>query len=226
MTKVIDLEKIPSEIVDPAKRQAVDDAIRKAVRDVQTAIRGLQKEDLHATSATVEAWQEVKRALVDRRDKAWQHIKEDDSLVESEKAQRQAMWRGWYVTRASYCNTVLRDLTEYPQAGWSFDEVVKNIVPTKSLDAIADQAATVEVPKEARDHAVYITAAREAIESLREWERRHNVSKLRLDQLFRLNEKELATRWATGTVFSPDYKSIEFGGLISKGRQMVDEFIV
>lgn len=226
MIKFLNPEKMPSSIVGPTHRQAVDDAIRKAVRSLQTAVKGLQKEDIQPTSATVEEWQQVKRNLAERRDKAWQHVKEDASLVDSEKAQRLAMWRGWYVTRVTYANTVLRILNEYPQAGWQFDEVVKNIVPTKSLDEIADEAATVEVPKEARDHAVYITAAREAIESLREWERQHHVSKLRLDQLFSLDEKELSTRWAMGTILSPDYNSLAFGGLISKGRQMVDEFIV
>ncbi len=226
MTKVINPEKMPTSIVDPTHRQAVDEAIRKAVRDIQTAVRGLQKEDLHATSATVEAWQQVKKDLAERRDKAWQHIKEDDSLVESEKAQRLAMWRGWYCTRTTYLNTILRILNEYPKAQWEFDEIAKNIVPSKPLDAIADEAATVPVPKEARDHAVYITAAREAIESLREWERQHNVSKLRLEQLFQLNEKELGTRWATGTMFNPDTSSIAFGGLISKGRQMAEELFV
>lgn len=226
MTKVINPEKIPTSIVDPARRQAVDDAIRKAVRDIQTAVRGLQKEDIQPTSATVEEWQQVKRDLAERRDKAWLHVKEDASLVDSEKAQRLAMWRGWYVSRVAYVNAVLRILNEYPQAEWEFDGIVRNIVPTKSLSAIADEAATVEVPKEARDHAVYITAAREAIESLREWERQHNVSKLRLEQLFQLNEEQLALRWATDTILSPDYHTLAFGGLISKGRQMVDEFIV
>lgn len=225
MTKVIDLEKIPSEIVDPAKRQAVDDAIRKAVRDVQAAVRGLQKEDLHATSATVEAWQEVKRALVDRRDKAWQHIKEDNSLVESEKAQRLAMWRGWYVTRASYCNTVLRVLTEYPQAEWEFDEIIKTIVPGRPIASIAAEVATVPVPPQARQHGALITIARQAVEGLREWEHTHNVSKLRLEPLFQMNEKELALRWATGSILRPDY-NIEFGGLIARAREMNEELFV
>lgn len=226
MTKVINLEKMPQSIVDPAKRQTVDEAIRKAVRDIQTAVKGLQKEDIHATSATVEAWQEVKRELSERRDKAWLHVKEDASLVDSEKAQRLAMWRGWYVTRVTYANTVLRILNEYPQAGWQFDEVVKNIVPTKSLDEIADEAATVEVPKEAREHAALITIARQAVEGLRAWEHNHNVSKLRLDQLFSLDEKELATRWGMGTILSPDYHSLAFGGLIARGREMNEELFV
>lgn len=217
---------MPSSIVDPAKRQAVDDAIRKAVRSLQTAVKGLQKEDIHATSATVEAWQEVKRELSERRDKAWLHVKEDASLVDSEKAQRLAMWRGWFVTRVTYCNSILRILAEYPQAGWQFDEVVKNIVPTKSLDEIADEAATVEVPKEAREHAALITIARQAVDGLRAWEHNHNVSKLRLEQLFQLNEKELALRWATGAILEPDYHTLAFGGLISKGRQLVEESIV
>ena len=212
---------MPSSIIDPNKRKTVDDAIRKAVCDIQTAFRGLQKEDLHATSATVEAWQEVKRALVDRRDKAWQHIKEDDSLVESEKAQRLAMWRGWFVTRVTYCNTILRVLGEFPQAEWEFDEVVRNIVPGRSIDEIADEAATVLVPPQAKDHGIYIAAAREAIESLREWERQHNVSKLRLEQLFQINERELSLRWATGSILRPD-RSL----LISKGREFAENQFV
>lgn len=226
MTKVINPEKMPTSIVDPTHRQAVDDAIRKAVRSLQTAVKGLQKEDIQPTSATVEEWQQVKRDLAERRDKACEHILADDSLVDNEKAQRLAMWRGWYCSRATYCNTVLRVLSEYPQAGWQFDEVVKNIVPTKSLDEIADEAATVEVPKEAREHAALITIARQAVDGLREWEHTHNVSKLRLEQLFQLNEKELATRWATGSILRPDYHTLVFGGLIARGREMNEELFV
>lgn len=217
---------MPSSIVDPTHRQAVDDAIRKAVRSLQTAVKGLQKEDIHATSATVEAWQEVKRALSERRDKACEHILADDSLVDNEKAQRLAMWRGWYCSRVTYANTVLRILNEYPQAGWQFDEVVKNIVPGRPIDSVADEAATVPVPPQAKEHGALITIARQAVEGLREWEREHNVQKLHLEHLFQLNEKELALRWATGTILQPDYNSLAFGGLIARGRELNEELFV
>lgn len=196
----LDPSMVPQTIINRNKREEADRDIRKTVASVQTAVRSLAEDSdvVIPASSIVKEWKAAAKAADVRLEKAKERILQDYGLAESEKQQKIAAWQGWHKRVSTQITHVVICLEKYPQAAWKYDEYLQNIVPTASLSAIADEAATVQVPKEAEEHALLLSLVYDAVNGLRQWEKEHGIDKKRLEELFCYDEKRLAELWATG----------------------------
>ncbi|MBQ8095949.1 MAG: hypothetical protein IJ243_02515 [Prevotella sp.] len=203
---MLDYTKMPTRITDQRKQQDIDNDLRFAVRQVQdaiTALRSLQGFTIPAT-ACIDEWTNAVAAAREKKERALQAISDDPTLQEEEKAAKVKKWKTWLKQVAMYSSSITSAIHARPELKWTYDEATATIVPTADIFALACDAATVDVPDEASDHAMLICFARDAVNALRKWEREHNVAKVRLEVLLNLEEDELAERWATGSIFYDD----------------------
>lgn len=203
---MLDYTKMPRRITDTRQRQDIDNDLRFAVRRVQEAVNALRELQGFTIPATADPaeWEKALNAATARKEKAVEAITDDPTLTDEERKAKAKTWRGWHKQLAMYCATITSTIHDYPTLKWTFDEATATITPTADIFALASDAATVDVPAEASDHAMLICFARDAVNALRKWEREHNVAKVRLEVLLNLEEDELAERWATGSIFYDD----------------------
>ena len=203
---MLDYTKMPQRITDTRKRQDIDEELRFATRQVQDAInalRSLQGFTIPA-SADPKEWEKALTAATERKEKAVEAITDDPTITEEERKAKAKTWRGWHKQLAMYCATITSTIHAHPSLGWQYDEATATITPTADIFVLATEAATVDVPRGASDHALLIGNVQIAINGLRKWERAHNVAKQRLEALLNLTEEELAEGWATGFMFYDD----------------------
>ena len=202
---MIDYNQMPQRTINNKKREIIFNDIRRAVIFVQDAVRNLAGEGniKIPASVSVNDWKTALQESDTRLGKARQSIIEDDGLAEAEKLQKLSAWRGWHKRIATAINVITRNLENYPQAGWKYDEVQATIIPTADIEAVADEAAIVDVPEDAKAHAQLICAVMESITRLRQFEHEKNVAKIRLEQLCALDGDSLAGLWADGSIKRP-----------------------
>lgn len=203
---MLDYTQMPQRISDTRKRQDVDQDLRFAVRQVQdavTALSDLQGFTIPAT-ADIDEWTNAVAAAREKKERAVQAITDDPTLTDEEKTKKAKDWKNWLKQVAMYSSTITSTIHANPELGWTFDEATATIVPTADIFVLATEAATVDVPTEASDHALLISNVQTAINGLRKWENAHNVAKQRLEGLLFLTEDELAEQWATGSIQRDD----------------------
>ena len=203
---MIDYTKMPRRITDQRKRQDIDNDLRFAVRRVQEAVNALRSMQGFSIppTADITAWEKALTAATARKEKAVEALAADPTITEEERKAKAKNWKVWHKQIAMYCASITSTIHAYPSLRWKYDEATATITPTADIFALASDAATVDVPAEASDHAMLICFARDAVNALRKWEREHNVAKVRLEVLLNLEEDELAERWATGSIFYDD----------------------
>ena len=203
---MLDYTKMPRRITDTRQRQDIDNDLRFAVRRVQEAVNALRELQGFTIPATADPaeWEKALNAATARKEKAVEAITDDPTLTDEERKAKAKTWRGWHKQLAMYCATITSTIHAYPTLKWTFDEATATITPTADIFALASDAATVDVPAEASDHALLLGNVLTAINGLRKWENAHNVAKQRLEGLLFLTEDDLAELWATGSILRDD----------------------
>ena len=219
----MNFEQMPQRIIDTNKRAEISHDIRKAVRDLQEAFRNLAEEQniCIPASADLNDWKQCLKECDQRYESAKQSIKADEGLAESEKKQKLSAWRGWHRKITTNVNAIVRSLETY-SLGWVFDNAVSNICPSADIEEAASQSAVIDVPAEAAEHAKLISAVLQSVTSLREFEKERNVVKIPLKQLCGLEADKLAERWATGSIFRPDYSTDPWMIVAQTNRQFAE----
>ena len=203
---MLDYTQMPRRITDQRKRQDIDNDLRFATRQVQEAVNALlalQGFTIPAT-ACIDDWTNAVAAAREKKERAVQAITDDPTMTDEEKVKKSKSWKTWLKQVAMYSSTITSTIHAHPELGWTFDEATATITPSADIFALATDAATVNVPADATDHALLIGNVQTAIDGLRKWERSHNVAKQRLEALLNLTEEELAEGWATGFMFYDD----------------------
>ena len=203
---MIDYTKMPTRITDTRKRQDIDNDLRFATRQVQdavTALRSLNGFTVPAT-ADIDEWTNAVACAREKNERAVQAIADDPTMTDEEKVKKSKSWKTWLKQVAMYSSTITSTIRAYPTLKWTFDEATATITPTADIFALSCDAATVDVPDEASDHALLLGNVLTAINGLRKWENAHNVAKQRLESLLNLDEEELAELWATGAILRDD----------------------
>ena len=116
-------------------------------------------------------------------------------------------------------NTINNAMFATQQLVWKYDEQCQVPTPTVSVDEIAMQMATVDVPDLAIYHHTLIDAVRQAYGDLRQWEEKNNVARKPLQHLFAMNANRLAKEWASGgfgVAEAPDSATAETWALVRK----------
>lgn len=200
--KKLDINKIPSCVVDEQKREQEGRSLRAAIRCVHEAQKKLSKEsDIYTpASGEVSEWLRLLDYAKERQMKAFNAILTDDSIGDEDKREKVKFWKAWNARVVGHLNTIINAMEQYPQARWQFDKNIKRLVCGVDTIHVIESAASVPVPQDATEHAQLINAVAEAVESLRAWEREKGLVKTRLEILLSLDEKQLAERWASGSI--------------------------
>lgn len=207
----INPEKIPAKVVLEKERTEAAGEIRLAIGSIHDAVRHLQDlQDFEAPlSADPNDWQEALKKADKRKDEALKAIASNMMLTQENKVELAAEWKEWHKKAATACNTIVRQVTKYAACKFTFDLELQDIVPTIPTMEVAEAEAMLDVPPEARDHALLLAIVWDAINGLRKWEREHDAQKLRLEQLLSLDETQLAEAWANGNIHYPSYQDFD-----------------
>lgn len=218
-------ELVPSQIMLEKERVEAAGEIGKAVKSINDAVICLQNlPDFETpTSADPNDWREALKKADKRKDEALKAIAADVVLTQNGKAELAGEWKEWHKKAATACNTIIKHLTNYSACQFTFSSSTQNIVPTIPITEVAEAEAMRDVPPEARDHALLLAIVFDAVSGLREWEAKHDVRKIRLEQLLCLDETQLAEAWANGSVRYPSYQ--EFDKARELSNKSVQRFI-
>ena len=207
----IDRERIPAKVVLEKERTEAAGEIRLAIGSIHDAVRHLQDlQDFEAPlSADPNDWQEALKKADKRKDEALKAIASNMMLTQENKAELAVEWKEWHKKAATACNTIIRQVTKYAACKFKYDLELNDIVPTIPTMEVAEAQAMRDVPPEAKDHALLLAIVFDAVSGLREWEAKHDVKKVRLEQLLSLNEEQLAEAWANGNIHYPSYTDFD-----------------
>lgn len=200
----IEANKIPSKVVLQKERtQAAGEAKRDASAMQAAANTLAQMPDFSMpTTANVEDWRQALSQADKRKEAAYKAIEADARLTSNEKAESRKDWATWHRSIATACNTITRALTEHTGM-FAYDPTSRTFTPSADLFNAIDEKISRPVPQEAKDHAQLICRVADAIESLRDWESKNNVRKIRLEELLCFDEEQLAEAWADGGICYP-----------------------
>ena len=209
--KKMNRELVPSQIMLEKERVEAAGEIGKAVKSIHDAVISLQNLPDFETpqSADPSDWKEALKKADKRKDEALKAIAADVVLTQDGKAELEAEWKEWHKKAATACNIIVKHLTNYPACKFTFSSSTQNIVPTIPIMEVAEAEAMRDVPPEARDHALLLAIVFDAVSGLREWEAKHDVRKIRLEQLLCLDETQLAEAWANGSVRYPSFQDFD-----------------
>lgn len=209
--KKLDRERIPAKVVLEKERVEAAGEIAQAVISLHDAVISLQNLPDFETpqSADPSDWKEALKKADKRKDEALKAIASNMMLTQENKVELAGEWKDWHKKAATACNTVVKQVTKYAACKFSFCSSSQNIVPTIPITEVAEAEAMRDVPPEARDHALLLAIVFDAVSGLREWEAKHDVRKIRLEQLLCLDETQLAEAWANGSVRYPSYQDFD-----------------
>ena len=217
---------MPKSIVDERERGQCLGELRQTINSIQNAVRQLQELPDFTTpsSASTADWEQALAAADERRDAALRAIESDFVLSQPAKDEAATAWKKWHKSVATHVNAIVRQMGEWPQARWHWDEQVNNIVIGVDSITIADERATREVPPEAEEHATLIDAVRQALEALRAWEDEADAVRTPIEQLLRSSKEEIALIWATGRA-KVDHQFDEDPRVVSWRKIMRDKIL-
>jgi hypothetical protein len=209
--KKLDRERIPAKVVLEKERLEAAGEITQAVKSIHDAVISLQNLQDFETPLSAEPndWQEALKKADKRKADALKAIASDIMLTQDGKEELAAEWKQWHKKAATACNTIIKHLTNYSACKFVFSSSTQNIVPTIPITEVAEAEAMRDVPPEARDHALLLAIVFDAVSGLREWEAKHDVRKIRLEQLLCLDETQLAEAWANGSVRYPSFQDFD-----------------
>lgn len=216
-------ENLPAQVVlEKEKIEAIGE-IQQSVRQIKEALSKLKElQDFTLpTSADPSAWNEALNNADKRKADALKAIDSDMALPTNTKQKLAQEWKEWHKAVAVNTNIIIRLVTKNPDC--KFEWKNDTIEPTVPAMEVATVQAMRDVPSEAKDHALLIAIAHDAVKGLREWEREHQVKKIRLEQLLSLDSTQLAEKWANGDVFYPTYQSFDLAW--ERSNQSIRDYI-
>ena len=209
--KRLDPSAIPAKVCLEKERTEAAGEIRLALGSVHDSVRRLQElKDFDAPqSAAPNDWQTALKKADKRMDDALKAIASNMMLTQENKLELAGEWKSWHKQVVTSCNTIIKLLTKYSACKFVYDCNRQDIVPSISTMEVAEAKAMRDVPPEARDHALLLAIVFDAVHGLREWERKHDAQKIRLEQLLSLSETQLGELWASGNIHYPSYTDFD-----------------
>lgn len=198
---MIEVAKIPKQIVIEREAHDVDCQLRADVRKMQDAYVVLRDMADYQCPENVEelTTDAIDRLTEERINKALA----DDTLLPSEIEERIKKFKSLHRIVVTQLNIIRRIIDRWPDAAFAYDAEVRNITPTADLAAAIEKRCLREVPSIASQHGRLIANVKQAVEKLRLFEQGENVAKIRLEQLFSLDAHSLAGMWADGSIKKP-----------------------
>lgn len=129
--------------------------------------------------------------------KAIQAIESNEAMTFGEKQEAVKKWRGLQDTANSYISTISNAQEAMPL------QEAEGVLICPSIEEIAKEKSYVEIPMEAYMHYEKMMAVVQAVEELRDFEKKNEIPSLHLiDLTTYVNADAFATQWAFG-VFAP-----------------------
>lgn len=129
--------------------------------------------------------------------KAIQAIESNEAMTFGEKQEAVKKWRGLQDTANSYISTIAN-----AQEAMPLQEVNGELI-CPSIEEIAHEQSYVAIPEQAPAHYQKLMAVVQAVEELRDFEKKNEIPSLHLiDLTTYLNADAFATQWAFG-IFAP-----------------------
>lgn len=212
---------MPETIIIEGERQMIDEALRKSLREAQNAYSALKeladlKEVPEAHKCTTE-W--LNQITMDKR----KAVENADFLTAVQKSSQIAHWGKFAKKVHGYIDVVQGFISSIPSEQYVFDEGLGTFY-IKDLPALVNSRCTHKVPENAGKHYQLVQDVRKAINDLREWELKEDLKKLRLEDLFRLNERQIAEAWITNNI-QIDHSFDHLPGIVEKRMMSRNDFI-
>lgn len=187
------------------EKQAALDSIRSsetALRECVNKLHGIPELELPANLGNIAEVDWVREQL----NGCIALVKADKSLTAVERETRLAPWRAIKAKAERAVNKIALILQDLQPLEWLPDEDGKNfhLDPTQAEEE-ATQKATKPVPPLAEEHWRLICSMRESVETLRAFERKHNLKDATLYQLSQLTQERLFELWLSGDIILKDY---------------------
>lgn len=129
--------------------------------------------------------------------RAIQAIEENQAMTFAEKQEAVKKWRGLQDTANSYISTITHAMEAMPL------QEADGVLICPALEKIAQEQSYVAIPEQAPAHYQKMMAVVQAVEELREFEKKNEIPSLHLiDLTAYVNADTFAYQWAFG-VFAP-----------------------
>lgn len=212
---------MPKTIIIDRERQEIDEALRKALKYAQSAYSALKeladlKEVPEAHKCTTEWLKQITTAKK-------QAVENADFLTNEQKSSQIAHWANFEKKALGYIDIVKGFISSIPSEQYVFDEGLGTF-HIKDLQALVNSRCMHEVPEKAGKHYQLVQDVRKAINDLRAWELKEDLKKLRLEDLFRLNERQIAEAWITNNI-QIDHSFDHLPGIVEKRMMSRNDFI-
>ena len=212
MKKLQNIHKLPDMICVEHERRNFDDAIRKAVQELQGAYRALSniKELAPISTDLADITAEWIRTKTGKR---MALVEKDMSLTESERITRLASWQSIIARASRYIKTIERVVSEWHGASWVYDGLIENFY-CNNIDDVVRAMSTHAVSDEAKGHYFLVWQCIEFVRGLRRWEDEHNVKSQPLADLQCMTAESFAEMWVDGCVKFDTASAAKYGFVV------------
>ena len=196
MKQTQNIHKLPDRICLEHERRNADDALRKAVQELQGAYRALSNivELAPISTDLADITIEWMREKTGNR---MALVEQDMSLIEEERTTRLASWRSIIARATRYIKTIERVVSEWQGASWVYDEQIENFF-CANIDDVVRAMSTHAVGDEAKEHYLMVWLCINQVRALRRWEDEHNVKSQLLADMQCLTAESFAEMWVEG----------------------------
>lgn len=212
---------MPKTIIIDRERQEIDEALRKALKYAQSAYSALKElADLKEVPVAHKCTTEWLKQITTTKKQA---VENADFLTNEQKSSQIAHWENFEKKALGYIDIVKGFISSIPSEQYVFDEGLGTF-HIKDLQALVNGRCTHEVPEKAGKHYQLVQDVRKAINDLRAWEQKEDLKKLRLEDLFRLNERQIAEAWVTNNI-QIDHTFDHLPGIVEKRAMSRNDYL-
>lgn len=185
----------PKTIILPDEASAKRHELRTIVQKVQTAFLALRDDP----DFVMPEWGQLTPQYSRNYYRPFlSSIDRDLTIDEVQRKRLRNKWERIQAQTTTRINHVLNGIEATPQLKWQWDDNVKLPVPTASIDTVADQMTTHNVPSRAAYHWALLQKVVEAYKEMRYFEEKNHIGKKHLQWLFRHTPTTFAEQWASG----------------------------
>ncbi len=183
------------EIVLQQELEAAVYECRTALDKAQEALQSLTKLADYPTPSRLEDVTAADLvAFVSQREQA---VKNTPIYTQAQRDKIIGEWIEWRVKAMPHVAAVERFCNEWQEVAPKLDG---GTIVTADITEALTPRYTVQVPLQAHTHLQLINSVREAINSLREWEKEQDTKKIPLQKLLSFKEDVLFQSWCSGSI--------------------------
>lgn len=185
--------KLPTKVILPQEAENKRHELRAVVQRVQTAFLSLKND----SDFTMPDWQSLSAEyVINYFSPLLDSIKRSVTIDNSQKQKLLEQWERKKKTTLQKTSIILNLISSSSQLEWKFDSKVFMPVPSRNIDEVANEMATVEIDNKAQKHWHLLLIVVDAYKTLRSYEQENHIGKKPLEWLFRLTNERFAEEWA------------------------------